>query len=703
MKCVHLDKLCYRYLFSCGHSNTTFQKNKSIQDHVKLCQQHYDLQFQEMNCRREKALQAKGLTIMDADKITQSPKPVQAPVTEKKPSTWSVVVLDWNTQNVTTACLKSVREAYPSAEIILVQNGRPFDTELATKTIKLETNIGFAAGCNRGAMEATGDNILFLNSDAMISKGTLDVFDKYLEGEKVGAVGPYSNQAKEPQGNVQMAVAPRVVNTLSGFCLAMRRPIFEQIGGFDSQFCNFEDDDLCNRLSLAGYMLVIADTWVFHQEHTSFKANNTDYDKKIEDSRRLYNTKWPKIKIVAITLNEINSLPGFFDQFKNITHDALILDSGSTDGTVEWAKQHGIAVETRKFDDFSSQRNAALEAGLGKNGEWVLMLDPDERLDKNTLEHIHALTRCDKYDIYLSPLNSLEYDGVTQKSWVPKAFLFRNKPHISWINTEHEKLIGSMKQALVKNALITHHLALHDPERRKANAVKYGAKDASLDSPWPILNYEHRDDDRIDKVYVGPTVSVIIPTFKRRELCAKAIESVQKQDYLNTEIVIVGDDDPQFVKYVNVPGLNLPKNHGAGGAEPRNYGIMCASGAYIAYCDDDNELKPNHISSLLKALEKNNADFAFASLDLDGKTLPATEPVRGQIDTSAVLHKKVLVSKFGWWRDRTADGYCHDAEFFGRFVKGGAKWVATGLPTVDYNIETSGQPEFLRKLMEGLK
>jgi hypothetical protein len=40
--------------------------------------------------------------------------------------------------------------------------------------------------------------------------------------------------------------------------------------------------------------------------------------------------------------------------------------------------------------------------------------------------------------------------------------LFRNKPEIKWVNAVHEKLIGSHKQAIVKNAMNTHVLALHD-------------------------------------------------------------------------------------------------------------------------------------------------------------------------------------------------------------------------------------------------
>jgi glycosyltransferase involved in cell wall biosynthesis len=62
------------------------------------------------------------------------------------------------------------------------------------------------------------------------------------------------------------------------------------------------------------------------------------------------------------------------------------LDSGSTDGTVEWAKENGVEVQTRKFDRFDNQRNEACK--MAGDAEWIIMLDPDERLDANTLANM---------------------------------------------------------------------------------------------------------------------------------------------------------------------------------------------------------------------------------------------------------------------------------------------------------------------------
>ncbi|MBQ9367491.1 MAG: glycosyltransferase family 2 protein [Victivallales bacterium] len=61
--------------------------------------------------------------------------------------------------------------------------------------------------------------------------------------------------------------------------------------------------------------------------------------------------------------------------------DVVVFDSFSTDATVELAKAEGARVFQRKFDNYASQRNAALRE-VTFPGEWVLMVDADERWGK---------------------------------------------------------------------------------------------------------------------------------------------------------------------------------------------------------------------------------------------------------------------------------------------------------------------------------
>ena len=64
--------------------------------------------------------------------------------------------------------------------------------------------------------------------------------------------------------------------------------------------------------------------------------------------------------------------------FANWRHQIVVVDTGSTDRTVEIAKEHGAEVfQFAWSDDFSAARNAALEH---VTGDWVLSLDADEEL-----------------------------------------------------------------------------------------------------------------------------------------------------------------------------------------------------------------------------------------------------------------------------------------------------------------------------------
>lgn len=197
-------------------------------------------------------------------------------------------------------------------------------------------------------------------------------------------------------------------------------------------------------------------------------------------------------------------------------------------------------------------------------------------------------------------------------------------------------------------------------------------------------------------------VSVVIPTYRRRELLKRAVASALAQDHENVEILAVGDACPELhpedFKDSRVKCWNLQINHGSGGAFPRNEAIRQASGDLIAYLDDDNAWLPDHVSSLIEAKKAAGAAYAFSSMSVDGKDLGFDTPVRGGIDTSCVLHDKALIGRYGPWKDRVVAGYAHDWEFFSRWVSGGEKWVCTHKPTVLYNADTCGQPAFIRAM-----
>jgi glycosyltransferase involved in cell wall biosynthesis len=83
------------------------------------------------------------------------------------------------------------------------------------------------------------------------------------------------------------------------------------------------------------------------------------------------------ISVVILTYNEEAALPGCLDSVR-WCDDVVVFDSHSTDRTRAIASESGARVALRQFDDFASQRNAALAEPF--KHPWVLMLDADERV-----------------------------------------------------------------------------------------------------------------------------------------------------------------------------------------------------------------------------------------------------------------------------------------------------------------------------------
>lgn len=91
---------------------------------------------------------------------------------------------------------------------------------------------------------------------------------------------------------------------------------------------------------------------------------------------------------VVITLNEADRIARCIASMRAVCDDVLVLDSGSTDGTVGIARSLGARVEHRDWDDFARQKNAAIERA---RHPWVLLLDADEWLEPAAQDRLRTL------------------------------------------------------------------------------------------------------------------------------------------------------------------------------------------------------------------------------------------------------------------------------------------------------------------------
>jgi glycosyltransferase involved in cell wall biosynthesis len=189
-----------------------------------------------------------------------------------------------------------------------------------------------------------------------------------------------------------------------------------------------------------------------------------------------------------------------------------------------------------------------------------------------------------------------------------------------------------------------------------------------------------------------PLVSVVMPTYARPEPLARAVESALAQTYPNLELLVVGDGCPEIDAVAGafddprIRSWNLDQHHDDHGAAPRNHALKTmARGTLIAYLDDDNTWLPNHLGSLVELLTAEPARaFAFSSYETLGEQITCRRPRRFQIDTSALLHRRELLDRYGYWSPDAETGWAHDWELVSRWED--ESWAASLLPTLRYTL-----------------
>lgn len=96
------------------------------------------------------------------------------------------------------------------------------------------------------------------------------------------------------------------------------------------------------------------------------------------------------LSVIILTSNEEASLPACLESLKGLDCEVFVVDSGSTDRTVEIAKMAGVHVAEHPFETYAVQRNWA-QRNLPISSEWVLHLDADERLTPELVEEINQV------------------------------------------------------------------------------------------------------------------------------------------------------------------------------------------------------------------------------------------------------------------------------------------------------------------------
>ncbi|OPH61211.1 hypothetical protein BC351_14795 [Paenibacillus ferrarius] len=167
------------------------------------------------------------------------------------------------------------------------------------------------------------------------------------------------------------------------------------------------------------------------------------------------------ISLCMIVKNEEAHMHRCLDSIKNTVDEIIIVDTGSTDNTVQIAKSYRAKVITIPWkSDFASARNAGLSLA---SGSWILILDADEELDEKNRKELKICAEHHEFDGFF--LQIYNHSGNTINSPVstinPILRMFRNHPHHRFRGKIHEQIAYSIVERNPNPALHITNIVIH--------------------------------------------------------------------------------------------------------------------------------------------------------------------------------------------------------------------------------------------------
>jgi GT2 family glycosyltransferase len=246
----------------------------------------------------------------------------------------SVLIVNYNGREYLEKCLRSLlnkdRRDY---EVILVDNASTDGSAEYVEqvfpevlVIRNEVNQGFSQGNNVGAQQAKGEYLAFLNPDTVVEPGWLEALIAALEADP---------QAGLATSKILLLADPGQINTcgnemhctgltlcrgmgmdrgtftdlvevgaVSGAAFAIRKDVFEALGGFDEAFFLYlEDTDLSWRARLAGYKCVyVPSSVVYHDYILRFGPKKTFYQERNRYLMLLKGLRWRTLLVLLPAL-----------------------------------------------------------------------------------------------------------------------------------------------------------------------------------------------------------------------------------------------------------------------------------------------------------------------------------------------------------------------------------------------------------------
>ncbi len=400
-----------------------------------------------------------------------------------QPERVSIIILNRDQGHILNQCLASIftKTQYPNYEVIVIDNG---SIEAETQRVlrfwqyqkpqqfsykSVNQAFNYSQLNNDGVTQATGEYLVFLNNDTqIITPDWLDALIEQTQRPSIGAVGGlllYPNKAIQHAGfaldqnkiihpiyqgiqqiqdsdTYSQVILTNNISAISGACLACRKAVFQQVGGFEENLPLFYGDvDLCLKIMAQGYHnIYLPHVRLYHQALASWNVELTQQQRQeiqqfatqwmqekwsqILEQDPCFNPHWirqfnlssaanatlttvplkqsnPLVSICIPTYNGEKYLQEALDSILNQTYsplEVIISDDGSTDNTL------AIAASFQSKFSGNCQIFSHCQYGLAINwnyaisqaqGKYIKFLFQDDILKPNCIEELVKLAEQD--------------------------------------------------------------------------------------------------------------------------------------------------------------------------------------------------------------------------------------------------------------------------------------------------------------------
>ncbi|MFN8455268.1 MAG: glycosyltransferase [Anaerolineae bacterium] len=222
---------------------------------------------------------------------------------------------------------------------------------------------------------------------------------------------------------------------------------------------------------------------------------------------------WPAVSLCMIVKNEAENLAACLASVGDLASEVIIVDTGSTDQTVEIARSLGATVRHFPWiNDFAAARNESIREA---SSEWIFWMDADDRLSPENLNRLKQALVSGQADVYACQIASADQGKQTgTEHWR----LFRNHMGLHFERPLHETVLPlAAKLGLrlaVTNVVIDHTGYQVDADGLKAKARR------NLAIIQEVL--AHQPDDLHWRYHYGVCLAVL----EQYEAAAEAYEAV---------------------------------------------------------------------------------------------------------------------------------------------------------------------------------